>query len=278
MRDLGAEHGPVAALPMYDRPELRAETDRLWGALRDALRAEGCLAPHALTRPAEPRVVWRHPQLALAQTCGLPYVQDLRARVSLLGAPDYGLEGCPPGWYRSALVVRADDRREGLAAFRGADLAANSRCSQSGYAAVLAATAELTEDGRFFGSLHLTGSHAGSISAVACGRAEIAAIDAVTWRLARWFDRATAALRVLGWTEPTPGLPFIAGRDARVLPMRRALHAAIGSLEPHLREALGIRGFIPLQPADYAPLADGLRRAQQAHAVFVAEQLAPAAP
>ena len=40
----------IAALPMYDWPELRAETDRLWATLRDGLRAVGVSAPDALDR------------------------------------------------------------------------------------------------------------------------------------------------------------------------------------------------------------------------------------
>ena len=42
--------GGVAALPMYDWPEIAPATDRLWAALRDHLRAAGVAAPDALTR------------------------------------------------------------------------------------------------------------------------------------------------------------------------------------------------------------------------------------
>ena len=39
-----------AALPMYDRPDNREAHDRLWGAIRDGLRARGVAAPEALDR------------------------------------------------------------------------------------------------------------------------------------------------------------------------------------------------------------------------------------
>ena len=123
----------VAALPMYDWPEVAGATDRLWAAIRDALRAEGVAAPDALYRGIGLMAGWTHPALVLGQACGLPFVRSLARRVTLVGAVDYGLPGCPPGWYRSALVVRADDPRDRLAAFRGSRLAVNGFDSQSGW-------------------------------------------------------------------------------------------------------------------------------------------------
>ena len=40
----------IAALGMYDRPELRASTDLYWSLIRDGLRKRGIDAPDALTR------------------------------------------------------------------------------------------------------------------------------------------------------------------------------------------------------------------------------------
>ena len=54
---------------------------------------------------------WTDPGLVLGQSCGLPLVRELAGRVAVVGALDYRLPGCPPGWYRSAVVVRADDAR-----------------------------------------------------------------------------------------------------------------------------------------------------------------------
>ncbi|MCB1403292.1 MAG: hypothetical protein KDJ81_11185, partial [Rhodobacteraceae bacterium] len=122
---------------MYDWPELRPAIDRFWSALRDALRAEGMAAPERLERDRDAMAVWTDPTLVLAQCCGLPFVRALSGRVELLGAPDYRVPGCPPGFYRSAVVVRRDDPRETLDAFRGSRLAFNERGSQSGYAAML---------------------------------------------------------------------------------------------------------------------------------------------
>jgi ABC-type phosphate/phosphonate transport system substrate-binding protein len=245
----------IATLPMYDWPELRAATDRLWSALRDALRAAGVAAPEALDRTTPAPAAWRDPGLVLAQTCGLPFVRDLAGRVTLLGAPDFAVPGCLPGHYRSAVVVRADDPRPDLAAFRGATLAVNEPGSQSGTAAILHHAAPLAQGGRFFGAAFATGAHAASAEAVAAGTADLAALDYTSWRLLRRFRTAVAArLRVLMLTDPTPALPYVtaAGRDPA--PIRAAIAAAIARLAPSDRAALGLAGFVAFEPAAYARL------------------------
>ena len=102
----------IASLPMYDRPETAAANDRLWAGIRDRLRAEGLPAPEALIHGASdlwPQ--WTSPDLVLSQTCGYPYRSRLHGQVLLVGTPDYGVDGCAPGHYRSVFVARADDPR-----------------------------------------------------------------------------------------------------------------------------------------------------------------------
>ncbi len=243
----------TASLPMYDWPEVREATDRLWGHLRDALRGEGLEAPEVLERDRPPEDVWRDPELVLSMTCGLPLVRGIAGAAAVIGAFDYGLSEVPAGYYRSLVVVRADDPRDGLPAFRGARLALNGRGSQSGYGAILHHVAPLACEGRFFASARTTGAHAASAAAVASGEADIAAIDAVSWRLfARFRPKEAARLRVLMVTDPTPGLPLIAAPGADVSRLRRALHAGVGRLGSEDRDALGLRGFVALDRADYA--------------------------
>jgi ABC-type phosphate/phosphonate transport system substrate-binding protein len=92
----------IAALPMYDWPEARAETDAEWRSLRARLSAAGIDAPEEIVRrnaelPAVPGgihdddgrmiapdpatlpsdeldfpTLWKHPALLFAQTCWGP--------------------------------------------------------------------------------------------------------------------------------------------------------------------------------------------------------------
>jgi ABC-type phosphate/phosphonate transport system substrate-binding protein len=250
---------PVAALPMYDWPEVQAATDALWAALRDALRARRVAAPEALERGRGLMEVWTDPELVLGQACGLPLVQHLLGRVSVVGALDYGLPGCAPGEYCSAVVVRADDPRQGLAAFRGARLALNGTDSQSGYGAILHHVAPLAGDGRFFGAAVVTGAHAASAALVAAGGADIASIDHVSWNL--WLrHRDDGRLRVLMLTDPTPGQALITTGDAGAV--RAAVAEAVAGLAAEVRAALGIRGFRAFAAEDYAVIAERLAAAE----------------
>jgi len=131
----------IAALPMYDWPEARAEVDALWAAMRDRLRAAGIDAPEALCRrngdlPAVPGgirdasgtvvapdpatlppdefdlpTLWRHPDLLLAQTCWGPMNETaLGALVQVVAQPDYSdVPGGDGVSYSSAVLMRADD-------------------------------------------------------------------------------------------------------------------------------------------------------------------------
>jgi len=71
----------------------------------------GIDSPEKLSQDAEEFSVWRHPELVLSQTCGMPYRIWLHGHVELVGTPNFGIDNCPAGYYRSALVVRADDAR-----------------------------------------------------------------------------------------------------------------------------------------------------------------------
>jgi ABC-type phosphate/phosphonate transport system substrate-binding protein len=239
----------IASLPMYDRPETAGAHDRLWMTIRDAMRTEGLAAPEALTRgTADLWPEWTAPDLVLTQTCGLPYRARLHGLVTLVATPDYGVEGCALGHYRSVLVARADDPRDDLAAFDGAAFAYNDPLSQSGWAAAFAHFARL--DLRLRPVL-CTGAHRLSARAVADGQAEIAALDAVTWSMMRRWDTVTARLRVVGVTEPTPGLPLIAAAGADVGALRAIVAAAIDSLPPEDRDATGLRGLAVIPADDY---------------------------
>jgi ABC-type phosphate/phosphonate transport system substrate-binding protein len=233
----------IAALPMYDRPEIMGATDRFWARVRDALRARGIDAPAALLRNADDLMqVWLSPDLVLGQTCGLPYRAHLKDAVTLVGTPDYGLPGCAPGYYRSVIVARGALPRD----WRGLRLALNDPGSQSGWAA-------LANDwpGNLPGAVLLTGSHAASLAAVAEGRADLAALDAQSWRLLQRWVAAAAAVTVVAETTPTPGLPYITRAGQDPAPYRAAIAAAIADLSTDDRHALGLTGLAVIPASAY---------------------------
>jgi ABC-type phosphate/phosphonate transport system substrate-binding protein len=240
----------IASLGMYDFGPAVAANDRLWGLIRDGLRARGLGAPEALTRgEAAFWPAWEAPDLVLSQTCGYPFRARLHSRVTYVGTPDYGVAGCPPGHYNSVFVVRADDPRQSLAEFDGAPFAYNEALSQSGWAAPQTHAARA---GIRLPPACETGGHRLSARAVADGRADVAALDAVTWSLMAASEPAVQErLRVIARTDPTPGLPYIAARGAPAGATFDAVAAAIADLSPGDREVLNLRGFIRIPTEAY---------------------------
>ncbi len=237
-----------ASLPMYDRPELAQAHAVYWGLIRDELNAQGITADRNLTADGLGLDFWRSADLVLSQTCGLPYRKWLHEDVSLVGTPDFGVEGCTAGYYRSVLVIHRDDPRTSLGAFDGAVLAINGTDSQSGYAAFFNHTA----DTPLALKNHVTsGAHIASAQAVARGQADIAALDAVSWRLMQRWDRFARDLRVLDYTKPTPGLPYICARGVDAGQVAHAVRIAIDTMPDKVRDALGIVGLVSIPQADY---------------------------
>ena len=91
----------IAALGMYDLPPIQGANDRLWLGIQHHLGR----GPQTLNRHSDPWDIWQSPGLLFAQTCGMPYRTTLHGKVQLIGTPDYGLEGCPPGFYQSGVAA-----------------------------------------------------------------------------------------------------------------------------------------------------------------------------
>lgn len=242
---------------MYDLPELASAHDALWAALATRLSAHGIEGvPAALTRTEDLLSVWRDPQLLLSQTCGYPLVTQLTKAVQIVATPIYAAPGCDGADHRSAIVVAADCRAADPNDLRDGVCAINSRDSNTGMNLLRAAIAPLAQGGTFFRRVDVTGSHRESLHCVARGEADVAAIDCVTFALLQRIEPAiTAAVRILGWTPASPGLPWITAidRDAVVLgALRRALADIANDPDlAQLREILLLQGFTALPLAAY---------------------------
>jgi ABC-type phosphate/phosphonate transport system substrate-binding protein len=245
----------VASLPMYDLPELRAATGAWWQGLARAFRREGITdVPDALDRRAVYHEVWLLSGLLFSQTCGYPLTHALAGRVELVATPCYRAEGCEGPDYCSFVIVAADSAASAIEDLRGRRCAINGLDSQSGCNALRSLVARAAKEGRFFGSVAITGGHQASLASIASGQADVAAIDCVTHGLlARHRPRALEGTRVLCRTASAPALPYVtrAGADTDLL---RRLRAGLerGLADPDLD---GARAALLLEGAAVLPLA-----------------------
>lgn len=239
----------IAFLGMYDMPAVHSANDRFWSLIRNRLG----YGPELLCRDRNPWEIWQSPDLLLAQTCGMPYRTRLHSLVTLVGTPDYGVAGCPPGHYHSVLVARADASGSSEHDFAGGRFAYNEAQSQSGWAAPMTHFNAL----RISFAAHVeTGAHAASARAVAEGRADITALDAVTWDLMQKHDPVAGQLKIIAMTTPTPGLPFVTARGRDAGAIANAVRAAIGDLTARDRASLRLRGLVDIPQSDYLAIPD----------------------
>jgi ABC-type phosphate/phosphonate transport system substrate-binding protein len=227
---------------MYDRSEAAAANDTFWSAIR----AELGYGPETLTRTDDPWPLWQSGDLLLAQTCGLPYRVRLHGQVQLVGTPDYGLNGCAPGYYRSIFIARDPDAT--LASLADHCFAYNEPLSQSGWAAP---ALHMAKQGLGFAALLQSGAHRASALAVAEGRADFAALDALSWQLIQTYDDFAADLHQIAATVPTPGLPLITALGNDPARLRAAIIVAIDRLDPQTRDILHLRGLVEIPARDY---------------------------
>jgi len=248
---------------MYVAPAVVVEAQQaFWTFMRERLREAGMAGvPEALDDQLSHHQAWLDPRLLFAQTCGFPFVKRLRGHVRLLATPVYDAPGCDGPNMCSVIVTRSSHAPSELADCRGMAVAINEPGSNSGYNLLRAAIAPLAGAGPFFGRVIETGGHIASIEAVSSGKADVAAIDCITYDLLRRHAPSRIeGLHILAETPSGPNLPFITGlgtSDAECATLRAALDAAI--LAPELSEAravLGLKDVVVLQESAYDVLLD----------------------
>lgn len=226
----------LAGLPMYDFPELRAATDAFWMLLAEQCRSRGLHnVPAQLTRQKDLPALWSDDNLLFGQTCGYPLSIGLCGEARLIATPVYNAPRCEGPHYGSVLIVPADSTFYTLADTQGTTCAINASDSNTGMNLLRAALADIGAKAPFFAQVIETHAHRSSLTWVARGDAQLAAIDVVSFaHFSRFAPDLTKAVRVIGETRKTPGLPFITSPNttAEQLAILRAALQAVVEQEP----------------------------------------------
>lgn len=201
--------------------------------------------------------LWLAPELLVTQTCGYPLMTQLRGQVRVIGRPRYELPHSSNGAHCSLLLTRADNPHTDLAQFYNSRGVINGHDSNSGMNLLRERLAPLQQDGRFFSSVGISGAHRESLRWLREDRADLAAIDSVTYDyLARFAPQEVAGLRVVSHSAPSPTLPYIGPHslsEAQVATIRAAMNLALQDL-PHVVETLGLHAVLPASEDDYQVL------------------------
>ncbi len=240
------------ALPMYNvSPRLQREYEAFAVSLLAQAEVPGDVE---LLLPDDLPSFWQREDLLLTQTCGYPYMKTLRGKAALLATPCYHFPGCEAADYASAIIVRSDSGIQTLADARGRIAAANDPYSNSGMNVLRHAVSPLAVQGRFFGEVQWSGSHAASLRMIKEGQADIAAIDCVTYGYLKQEQLdSVIGFTILQYTAKTPGLPLIAGNTVPKeiqLRLRDALLTPSASLKKKM-QTLSIQGFKAKTDAEY---------------------------
>ncbi|MGE1176083.1 phosphate/phosphite/phosphonate ABC transporter substrate-binding protein [Pseudomonas sp. BW7P1] len=249
-----------AELLMYIAPEpIRAANEQWLARMLDHLDGSR-LSAEGLSLPE----LWLSPQLLLTQTCGYPLMTALRGQVRIVGRPRYELPDATAGNHCSLILARADDPRQNLAAFFDSRGVINSEDSNSGMNLLRQRLAPLHRDGRFFASVSLSGGHRQSLRWLREDRADLAAIDSVTFAyLAQHAAEEVSGLRVVARSALSPTLPFITAASAshaQIEQLRRAMNRGLQDL-PDVARILGLAQVLPASESDYLVLLDYQREA-----------------
>ncbi|HEY9758558.1 MAG TPA: PhnD/SsuA/transferrin family substrate-binding protein [Oculatellaceae cyanobacterium] len=250
-----SEPGTIVAFPMYDFEPLQRFNDEFWAAIKQRLVQSGIQeVPSQLTRSLSLDSIWLNQEMLLSQTCGYPLYRELRESVRVVATPKYSVPGCHGAFHRSFVVVRAEESGQELSHFRGRRCVINSFDSNSGANLLRDLVAPLALNSRFFESVSISGSHYASLSRVANGGADVAAIDCVTYAHLKRFDSALIErTKVIAQTVESPGLPLITAVSTpleTVLALQAALRdIASGAAHSEFCKALFLDGFefIPQQ-------------------------------
>ncbi|KAA0943873.1 PhnD/SsuA/transferrin family substrate-binding protein [Pseudomonas sp. ANT_H14] len=256
-----SEH--YAELLMYTAPQQVVQANEQW--LTRILQHVGATRLNA--GHLDLLSLWCAPKLLLTQTCGYPLMTQLRGQVRVIGRPRYELPDSSAGNHCSLLLTRNDNPRITLADFYASRGVINGEDSNSGMNLLRERLAPLHRQGRFFASVAISGGHRDSLRWLREDRADLAAIDSVTFAyLARFAPEEVAGLRIVTRSAISPTLPYIGAlglNDEQVARVRQAMNLALQDL-PQVVEVLGVQEVLPASEADYQTLLDYQQQARSA--------------
>ena len=249
-----------AALPMYDFPINRKETDHFWSVLSQYLADQGLRdIPRNLEHDINSICAIEKPDLIFGQICGYSLMHNMRDDMIYIATPHYNFNGCRGFNYSSFFITRKNDPRRSLTEFQNATFGYSEDDSHSGNNIL---HYHLFKSGLDLSTLFFkkTGSHVNSCNMLANGDIDMAAVDCVSWHwILKQYPQMSDKIAVISQSDPAPGLPFVMSRefaDDYLAPLQSALMNAFK--DPDILRAaqpIGIYDISILDPQAYEIIA-----------------------
>lgn len=267
----------IANARMYAvAPEAEAAWQMLLGHVAAATGLELDYTPYPAPQPLEE--LWARPDLGAVFMCGFPVALRL-TEVQPIAAPIPALPWAEGrAVYRSDLIVRSDSPFRALEDTFGGRSGWTVEHSHSGFNAWRHHLLAFRQPDRpaLYGEVkgHLVTARR-ILDSVVAGEIDVGPLDAY-WHalLAKYRPELTTGIRVLGSTALAPMPAFVAAQAlpaASVARLKQAFAAAAGApWFPPLGEALLLKGFQPVDQADFAPTLAWDREAKEAGYPFPA--------
>tara|TARA_B110000914_G_C15433940_1_gene432815 strand:+ start:392 stop:1159 length:768 start_codon:yes stop_codon:yes gene_type:complete len=197
----------------------------------------------------------------LSHICGLPLVSQFQGRLMPLCAPHFDVEGIDGPEYFSYFMVRKNSHIQSIEQSRDCVVAINSIDSNSGMGVFrheLKKNYGIDQLEFFFQDIIYSGAHTESVQYLLEGKADIAAIDAVTYNYLQDINPELALeLRIVGhsvkMTSP-PLVTHIGNPICDPASFTQILNDAFEELSKEQRELLNVKSFLQVSNKDYMPM------------------------
>jgi hypothetical protein len=215
--------------------------DAVWREARSLLTAQGIEPlPAALSHDIPYPELYAFKELTLSQCCGLDLFRPHTSNIVPIAAPDMTALDVPKGYYFSHIVTGKSPNMD------SPRVVINNRSSHSGHTTI---RVWLTAHGYGEVPVFESGSHAQSLDALREGRADLAAIDALSW-----LHLDSTGIAIIDKSDPALAPPFIVGNQSTI--PKEALIEALNTGFECFGTPVGIGGVLPVAMDDYVGMAN----------------------
>lgn len=230
-----------------------------WGYIRQELAKHGITAAAELWDPSHTALsLARQNTLLLGQMCSLTFSTCQPGMPFYIGSYILDDTDVIPGYYRSVIIVSDNLKSLGLDDCEPGRLEAaiSEPDSFSGRFALYQALQNSFMPCKF-AKITYTGAHLDTLLAVASGKADIGAIDCLTWKILQTIlPEQVAQVHIAGHSPQMPGPPLVTmlpdDSDARAH-LNAAIKAAFADRELAAQmKSIGIAGYSSVDRARYS--------------------------